>query len=158
MTTWGQIKVYTIFILHFLLPVGLLGVIFLLVARSPSLLGLISMFATVIILHRHQGTFWMESYMTIGLLTQVFVLATYVLDYLLYLAADRFPGLVDPNSESSYNFLINALHSNLEYFNKDQKFFTSIIWLFIVLAFCFLQKRVQRYESYFTLQVPVKPQ
>ena len=158
MTGWGQIKVYTIFLLHLLLPVTLLGVIFLLVARNPSLLGLISMFATVIILDRHQGNFWMESYKTIGLLTQVFVAVTYVLDYMLYLLADKYPGLVDPDSDSSYNFLVNALHSNLEYFNADQKFFTSIIWLFVVLAFCFLQKRVQRYDAYFVLQVPVKPQ
>lgn len=47
---WGEIRVYTIFILYTILPVGLLGVIFLLVAKSPSLLGLIAMFATVIIL------------------------------------------------------------------------------------------------------------
>jgi len=69
LTTWGQIRVYIIFTIYTILPVGLLGVIFLLVAYSPSLMGLIAMFATVIILQRHQSTFWMESYLTVGMLT-----------------------------------------------------------------------------------------
>ena len=46
---------------------------------------------------------------------------------------------------------MNALHSNLEYFNKDQKFFTRIFWLYVILAFCFLQKRIARYGPYFKL-------
>ena len=53
MTIGGQLKVYIVFVLYSLLPVGLLGVIFLLVAVNPSLLGLIAMFATVIILSKH---------------------------------------------------------------------------------------------------------
>ena len=52
---------------------------------------------------------------------------------------------------------MNALHSNLEYFNKDQKFFTRIFWMYVILAFCFLQKRIHRYGSYFKLMMPEKP-
>ena len=94
MTKLGQFRVYTVFILYSILPVGLLGVIFLLVARSPSLMGLFAMFATVIILHYHKNSFWMESYLTIGMITQIFVLVTYVLDYFIYFAADRFPNVL----------------------------------------------------------------
>lgn len=157
MSLWGQIKAYTVFTLYLLLPVGLLGVIFFLVARSPSFLGLIAMFATVIILQRQSRTFWKESYKTIGVVTQVFVLVTYSLDFFMYVAADRYPWFVAREPDSSYNFLMNSLHSNLEYFNTDQKFFTRIFWLYVILAFCFLQKAVFRYESFFTLQVPEKP-
>ena len=49
----AQIKIYVVFLFYSLLPVSLLGVIFLLVAHSPSFLGLIAMFATVIILSLH---------------------------------------------------------------------------------------------------------
>ena len=154
---WEQVKIYTIFTIYSLLPVGLLGVIFFLVARSPSLMGLISMFATVIILQKHQNSFWMESYVTIGMLTQIFVLVTYALDYFIYIAADLYPHMMEIEKETNYNFFLNALHSNLEYFNEDQKFFTRIFWLYVILAFCFLQKRVYRYESFFQLQVPEKP-
>jgi len=82
----------------------------------------------------------------------------YILDYFIYFAADRFPLLLERNEDSNYSFLINALHSNLEYFNAEQKFFTRIFWLYVILAFCFLQKRVYRYETFFKLQVPTKPE
>ena len=85
------------------------------------------------------------------------MLVTYALDYFIYFAADRFPYVLEQESDSNYNFLLNALRSNLEYFNKEQKFFTRIFWLYVILAFCFLQKRVYRYQSFFKLQVPVKP-
>ena len=156
-TAWGQFKVYTVFALHSLLPISLLGVIFLLVARSPSLLGLIAMFATVIILHRQQASFWMESYKTIGILTQIFVLVTYLLDYFLYFAVSQFPKVLEREANTNFNFLLNVLHSNLQYFKKDQKFFTSIFWLYVILAFCFLQKRIHRYETFFKLQQPEPP-
>jgi len=52
-TIGDQLKIYTIYALYLLLPVGLLGVIFLLVAVNPSLLGLIAMFATVILFLKH---------------------------------------------------------------------------------------------------------
>ena len=45
----------------------------------------------------------------------------------------------------------------MEYFNEDQKFFTRIFWLYVILAFCFLQKNLRRYEHYFKLQQPEKP-
>ncbi len=80
----------------------------------------------------------MESYVTIGMLTQIFVLVTYALDYFIYFAADRYPHVMEIDTGSNYNFLLNALHSNLEYFNEDQKFFTRIFWLYVILAFCFL--------------------
>ena len=50
-TTWGVIWTYLVFALIALLPVGLLGVIFIVVATEPSLLGLIAMFTTIILLH-----------------------------------------------------------------------------------------------------------
>lgn len=87
----------------------------------------------------------MESYLTIGMFTQIFVLVTYILDYFIYFAADRFPLVLEQKNDSNYSFLINALHSNLEYFNAEQKFFTRIFWLYVILAFCFLQKRIYRY-------------
>ena len=158
MTIGAQLKVYIVFVLYSLLPVGLLGVIFLLVAVNPSLLGLIAMFATVIILSKHQSTFWGESYKNIGIFTQIFVLVTYSLDFFIFVAADRYPWFVDSDEQdSSYSFLMNALHSNLEYFNKDQKFFTRIFWMYVILAFCFLQKRIHRYGPYFKLMMPEKP-
>ena len=95
MSVWTQIKVYIVFALYLMLPVGLLGVIFLLVAVNPSLLGLIAMFATVIILSRHQSTFWGESYKNIGIFTQIFVLVTYSLDFFIFVAADRYPWLME---------------------------------------------------------------
>jgi len=54
------------------------------------------------------------------MLTQIFVLVTYTLDLFIFVAADRYPWLVEKDkTDSSYGFLMNALHSNLEYFNKD---------------------------------------
>lgn len=91
MSFCGQVMVYTTFMLYLSLPVGLLGVIFLLVAQYPSMLGLIAMFATVIILHRHASSFWNESYKVIGMLTQIFVLVTYTMDFFIYIAADQYP-------------------------------------------------------------------
>ena len=93
--TWTRrAKVYIIFILQSLLPASLLGFIFLLVARSPSLLGLVAMFATVVLLRRHSSTFWRESFKTIGMLTQLFVLVTYTMDFFTYLIADRYSWFV----------------------------------------------------------------
>ena len=119
-TIGAQIKVYTVFFLYMLLPVCLLGEIFVLVAYKASLLGLVAMFATVIILSRHQKTFWVESYQNIGTFTQIFVLITYTLDFFIYVASDRYPGLIlEDDADSSYSFLQAALLSNMEYFNSD---------------------------------------
>ena len=74
---------------------SLLGVIFLLVAQSPSFLGLIAMFATVIILSMHQKVFWKESYKTIGTFTMIFVAVTYTLDFIIYVANDRYPEMLE---------------------------------------------------------------
>jgi hypothetical protein len=94
------------------------------------------MLATIFILHKHQDSFWKQSYKSIGILTQVFVTLTYFLDFVIYLLADTVPEL-DPKTESD-SFFLNALRSNLEYFKEEQKFFDRIFWLYVILAFCFL--------------------
>ena len=67
----------------------------MLVAYKPSLLGLVAMFATVIILSMHQQTFWGESYKKIGIFTQLFILITYSLDFFIFVAADRYPWFME---------------------------------------------------------------
>lgn len=114
---WGHCKVYVIFTLYAILPVGLLGVIFLIVAQYPSFLGLIAMFATVIILQMHAFSFWHESYKLIGLFTQFFVVGTYALDFFIFVMSDWYPWIAERDNDSNYNFLMNSLASNIEYFN-----------------------------------------
>jgi hypothetical protein len=43
-------------------------------------------------------------------------------------------------------------------FDTNEKFFTNILWLYVILLFCFVQKHISSYESYFTLTVPELPE
>ena len=39
--------------------------------------------------------FWKDSYQTIGVFVQIFVLATYTADFFFYVAADQYPSIVE---------------------------------------------------------------
>lgn len=141
-----------------ILPAALLGVIFLLVVHDPSFLGLVTMLTTLIILRKHSSSFWRQSSITVGILAQVFVFLIYMLDFLIFVAAEYLekPDLVEED-KSKYDFLYNVIRANLEHFNKEDKFFYEIFWLYLIIAVCFVQRRINIYESLFQITVPEKP-
>lgn len=94
----------------------------------------------------------------IGLVAQSFVFGVYTVDFILAGLNQYYPAFVEREKDSDkYDFVFNMLLSNLEYFEGDQRFFTSIFWLFLILGFCFLEKSLKVFESLFTLEVPEDP-
>ena len=89
LTGWGKCWTYTIYAIYSTLPVGLLAVIFWICAIVPSLLGLVAMFATLLVLKLHSSSFWKDSYKIIGMVCQVFVLFTYTLDSVILLLSQN---------------------------------------------------------------------
>ena len=113
---------------------------------------------TVIILYKHSSKFWKQSSTTIGIGAQVFVFVIYFADFLIFVAVEFLeqPDLVEED-KSKYDFLYNVIRANLEHFNKDDKFFFEIFWLYLIIAVCFVQRRISRYEALFQITMPQKP-
>ena len=125
--------------LYYSLPTGLLGTIFLYSVLRPSLLGLIGLVFAIIILRVHSETFWRESYVVIGITTQIIVVLTYLIDSTVFIIANYFAEL-DLSKQPSYNFIYNAALENLEIIDSSKRFFSTCLWLFSIVIICFLQK------------------
>ena len=89
---------------------------------------------------------------------QSFVFLIYMLDFFIFVAAEYLekPYLVEED-KSKYNFIYNVIRTNLEQFKKEDKFFYEIFWLYLIIAVCFLQKQINRYEALFKVTMPQKP-
>jgi len=120
--------------------VGLLAVLFLVACVHQTLLGLVAAFTTVTLLSVHSGNFWRHSYKAIGITTQVFVFVMYSLDLIMVIWSVMYKKLDDKNkSENSDDFIQNVIRSNLNTFDDEDTFFTSLLWLFVIVAVCFAQ-------------------
>ena len=156
--SYQQVLMYIQYAAYTSLPVGLLAVIFFLVVDDPSFLGLVTMVTTVIVLNRHANEFWKQSSTTIGILAQSSVFLIYMLDFFIFVAAEYLeqPDLVEED-RSKYDFFYNVVRANLEHFNREDKFFYEIFWLYLIIAVCFVQRRSTRYEALFQITMPQKP-
>lgn len=103
----------------------------------PSLLGVLGQLIAIIVLKVYEDTFWKEIYIVIGIATQLTIVATYLVNSSVYILARYF---TDLDLSPRYNFIFNAALENLEIINDNKKFFTTCLWLFSILAICFVSK------------------
>jgi hypothetical protein len=103
-------------------------------------LGLLGQLLAFIVLRVYEDTFWKEVYVVIGVATQLTIVATYLVNSSVYILAKYFTEL---DLSPRYNFIYNAALENLEIINDDKKFFTTCLWLFSILAICFVSKILQ---------------
>ena len=136
------------YVLNYTLPPGLLGTIFLYSVLQPSLLGLLGLIVGIIIIKVHAESFWQESYVVIGIITQLVVVFTYIIDSTVYVIAIYFKEL-DLSKRPSYSFIYNAALENLEIIDEKKKFFSTCLWLFSIIAICFVQKTLVNNASLF---------
>ena len=153
--SWRHALMYIKYAAYTTLPTILLAVIFFLVVYNPSFLGLVTMITTLIILHNHSSAFWKQSSVTIGILAQVFVFIIYMLDFCIFVAAEYLdkPEEVEED-KSKYDFLYNVVRTNLQSFTKEDTFFYEIFWLYLIIAVCFIQRRMNVYEATFQITMP----
>ena len=156
--TYQKVIIYLQYAAYVILPAAFLGAIFFLVVNNPSFLGLVSMASTVVVLRKHANEFWKQSAIPIGILAQSFVFVIYMVDFCIFVAVEYLenPELIDED-KSKYDFLYNVIRTNLLQFGKEDRFFTQIFWMYVIIGVCFVQHRINRFESLFQITVPSKP-
>jgi len=87
------------------LPTSIIATIFLYSLLKPSLLGVLGQLIAIIVLKIYEDTFWKEIYIVIGIATQLTIVATYLVDSLVYILAKYFTRL---DLSPRYNFILNA--------------------------------------------------
>lgn len=83
----------------------------------------------------------------IGIVTQLVIVLTYLVNSGVYITANYFNEI---DLSPRYNFVLNAAIQNLEVIDDNKRFFTSCVWLFSIVAICIVSKILQNNASLFT--------